>query len=233
MHMKNIKNIVLFSIFIFVAQVSSYDYAWDGLLTPAAGVIVKGAKEIIKDNLPVVATVVEGAGQDIKQTAEVLERATTNAGLNTTKYVFEKLEGYASSAKDAVIAAKGAAIAVATSPVTTFVAGVTVGVYAGDKLYRYNNPTSYQILQAEQAKLVAAKARLESAIMSREKELLAVEKELKESLIANIAAPRNAAGVPIPCQILVCKLAMMAGYEHVEKILINFNNHAPQIRSKL
>ena len=228
---KNLKLIVLFLLVIQSNMSYSHWFSWltnwFSSYKPAGVAAVetaaKSVNAIANEHLPVATNALKIAGTDVKEASENFGK---KFGHDTTKYVFEKFEGYASKAGVAIVA-------VATSPVTTFAAGAAIGVYAGDKLYRYNNPSSYEILLQEQAKLTAAKAKLEALYASQQKEAVLCEKELRESLLKNINSSKNAAGIPIVCQPTICKCALFAGRERTHRILNNFLQHASQIQSKL
>lgn len=135
------------------------------------------------------------------------------------------------TAQASVVAVKGAAIAVVASPafipVVAGVAGCACGCgacYLMHKGYRYFvSPPSQHIAQTEQNKAATHKVQLEVIPLDKAAALLVAEKELIQVLLNNTTSPRDAAGIPIVCQKEVCKFAMMAEKEHLERILHTFS----------
>lgn len=108
--------------------------------------------EAVNNNVPLVTAALQGAGVALVQTSESLQQSTKNLetagssfGLTTIKYV-----------QDGVIW-------VIKAPITGVVSGLTMGVYAGNRVYRYFNPNSHTIAQAEMLKAQAAHSRLQVA----------------------------------------------------------------------
>lgn len=232
--MQNIKKIISYSMFIFIAQICHY--------------------------IPVVA-IAEGAGVEFaNEMAPAFEKAAAELskagiefgskfGLETTQAVGTGIVVAGSSLKSAAIVAgcsiKSAALAVAAAPATPYIligAGVIVVSYGGYKVYRIYNPTQEQIahaakLQADIARFKADTAQYHAKIAKSQATeavfKLAVAKaqrevEFKAALLCNHASKRNALGVPLVCQKEATNLAIVAGSKRVEKIVAAFNKHAPQ-----
>ncbi len=154
-----------------------------------------------------------------------------NFGLETTKAVGGGIVIAGTKAKTALLAAKKAAVVIASSPAAPYVAigvGVIVVSYGGYKVYRYYHPTEEQIAAAKKLQIEIAKSQEKLDKLKHKAEIVKRESELKEALLKHSTDTCNQQGIPFACQREALQLALVAGDKRVERTIESFTKFKPQ-----
>lgn len=154
-----------------------------------------------------------------------------NFGLGTTEAIGGGIMLAGTKAKAAALAAKKAAVIIASSPAAPYVAigvGVIVVSYGGYKVYRYYHPTEAQLAAAQKLQIEIQKSQAKLCKMQHAAEITKKESELKEALIKHATDQCNDQGIPLACQKEALAFALVAGNKKVEKIVDSFTKYKPQ-----